>query len=130
LREKAVEAPARSNDLAMVGNGGGTGWHRPALRAGEVRTAIYATFRWALGWSAKPSPTMKCTIPYISPYVCLFVSQFSFRVAVELSLKALKMRENKDREDEMGIGILGLAFGVYATIWVIVIVGSRFFGPR
>jgi hypothetical protein len=30
----------------------------------------------------------------------------------------------------MGIGILGLAFVVYATIWFVVIVGSRFFGPR
>jgi hypothetical protein len=73
---------------------------------------------------------MKCTIAYISPYVCLFVSQFAFQVAVELSLKAPNMRENKDREDEMGIGILGVAFVVYATIWAIVIVGARFFGPR
>ena len=30
----------------------------------------------------------------------------------------------------MGIGILGLAFGVYAAIWLTVIVGSQFFGPR
>jgi hypothetical protein len=30
----------------------------------------------------------------------------------------------------MGIEILILAFGVYATIWLFVIVGSQFFGPR
>jgi uncharacterized membrane protein len=52
------------------------------------------------------------------------------QAVVESVVKAPKIRESKDREDEMGIGILGLAFGVYATIWVIVIVGSRFFGPR
>ena len=73
---------------------------------------------------------MKCTIPYISPYVCLFVPQFAFQVAVEFSLKSPKMRENEDREDAMGIGILGLAFVVYVTIWVVILAGSRFFGPR
>jgi len=30
----------------------------------------------------------------------------------------------------MGIEILGVAFVVYATIWLIIIVGSQFFGPR
>jgi len=30
----------------------------------------------------------------------------------------------------MGIGILGLAVVVYAGIWLVVIVGSQFFGPR
>jgi hypothetical protein len=30
----------------------------------------------------------------------------------------------------MGIGILVLAAGVLAAIWLIVIVGSQFFGPR
>ena len=30
----------------------------------------------------------------------------------------------------MGIEILALAFGVYATIWLVIIVGSQFFGPR
>jgi hypothetical protein len=30
----------------------------------------------------------------------------------------------------MGIEILILAFGVYATIWLVVILGSQFFGPR
>jgi hypothetical protein len=30
----------------------------------------------------------------------------------------------------MGIEILALAFGVYAAIWLTVIVGSKFFGPR
>jgi hypothetical protein len=30
----------------------------------------------------------------------------------------------------MGIELLGVAFVVYATIWFIVIMGSRFFGPR
>jgi hypothetical protein len=30
----------------------------------------------------------------------------------------------------MGIGILGVAFGVYAAIWLVVIVGSQFFGPK
>jgi hypothetical protein len=30
----------------------------------------------------------------------------------------------------MGIGILLLAAGVLAAIWLVVIVGSQFFGPR
>ena len=30
----------------------------------------------------------------------------------------------------MGIEILVLAFGVYASIWFVVIAGSQFFGPR
>jgi hypothetical protein len=30
----------------------------------------------------------------------------------------------------MGIGILVLAVGVLAAIWLVVIVGSQFFGPR
>ena len=30
----------------------------------------------------------------------------------------------------MGIGILGVAFVVYAGIWLVIIVGSQFFGPR
>jgi hypothetical protein len=30
----------------------------------------------------------------------------------------------------MGIGILVVAAGVLAAIWLIVIVGSQFFGPR
>jgi hypothetical protein len=30
----------------------------------------------------------------------------------------------------MGIGILGVAFGIYAAIWLVVIVGSQFFGPK
>jgi hypothetical protein len=30
----------------------------------------------------------------------------------------------------MGIGILAVAFGVYAAIWLVIIVGSQFFGPR
>jgi hypothetical protein len=30
----------------------------------------------------------------------------------------------------MGIGILVLAAGVLAAIWLVVIVGSQFFGPR
>jgi len=30
----------------------------------------------------------------------------------------------------MGIEILAVAFAVYATLWLIVIVGSQFFGPR
>jgi hypothetical protein len=30
----------------------------------------------------------------------------------------------------MGIGILGAAVGIYAAIWLVVIVGSQFFGPR
>ncbi len=30
----------------------------------------------------------------------------------------------------MGIGILAAAGGVYAAIWLVVIVGSQFFGPR
>jgi hypothetical protein len=30
----------------------------------------------------------------------------------------------------MGIEILALAFGAYAAIWLTVIVGSKFFGPR
>jgi hypothetical protein len=34
------------------------------------------------------------------------------------------------REDAMGIEVLVLAFGVYATIWLVVLVGSQFFGPR
>ena len=33
-------------------------------------------------------------------------------------------------EDEMGIELLLLAFGVYAAIWLAVIAGSQFFGPR
>jgi hypothetical protein len=30
----------------------------------------------------------------------------------------------------MGIGILGLAFGVYAATWLVIILGSQFFGSR
>jgi hypothetical protein len=30
----------------------------------------------------------------------------------------------------MGIGLLGVAVAVYAAIWLVVIVGSQFFGPR
>jgi hypothetical protein len=30
----------------------------------------------------------------------------------------------------MGIGILAVAFGVYAVLWLIIIVGSQFFGPK
>ncbi len=30
----------------------------------------------------------------------------------------------------MGIEVLLLAFGVYAAIWVAVLAGSQFFGPR
>ncbi len=30
----------------------------------------------------------------------------------------------------MGIELLGVAFGIYAAIWFVVIVGSQFFGPR
>lgn len=30
----------------------------------------------------------------------------------------------------MGIEILALAAGVYAVIWLAVLMGSRFFGPR
>ena len=30
----------------------------------------------------------------------------------------------------MGIELLLIAFGVYAVIWAVVLVGSRFFGPR
>ena len=30
----------------------------------------------------------------------------------------------------MGIEVLLIAFGVYAAIWLTVIVGSQFFGPR
>jgi hypothetical protein len=30
----------------------------------------------------------------------------------------------------MGISVLALAFGVYAAIWFVIIVGSQFFGPR
>jgi hypothetical protein len=33
-------------------------------------------------------------------------------------------------EDEMGIEILLLAFGVYAAIWLVVIAGSPFFASR
>ena len=30
----------------------------------------------------------------------------------------------------MGIGILFLAFGIYAAIWFVIIMGSQFFGSR
>ena len=30
----------------------------------------------------------------------------------------------------MGLSLLVLAFGVYATIWLVVLWGSRYFGPR
>ncbi len=30
----------------------------------------------------------------------------------------------------MGIEILALALGVYAATWLVVIAGSKFFGPR
>jgi len=30
----------------------------------------------------------------------------------------------------MGINLLILAFGVYAAIWLVVLTGSRYFGPR
>jgi hypothetical protein len=30
----------------------------------------------------------------------------------------------------MGIEILALAFGVYAAIWLVVIAGSKYFGPQ
>ena len=30
----------------------------------------------------------------------------------------------------MGIEVLLVAFGAYAAIWVTVLVGSQFFGPR
>jgi hypothetical protein len=30
----------------------------------------------------------------------------------------------------MGLNLLVLAFGVYATIWLVVLWGSRYFGPR
>lgn len=30
----------------------------------------------------------------------------------------------------MGIEVLLLAFGVYATIWLLVLWGARYFGPR
>jgi hypothetical protein len=33
-------------------------------------------------------------------------------------------------EDVMGVEILLLAFGVYASFWLAVILGSQFFGPR
>ncbi len=33
-------------------------------------------------------------------------------------------------EAVMGIEVLVLAFGIYAVIWVAVLAGSRFFGPR
>jgi hypothetical protein len=42
----------------------------------------------------------------------------------------IKIRKKPIWEDEMGIEILGVAVGVYATIWLIVITGSQFFGPR
>jgi hypothetical protein len=49
----------------------------------------------------------------------------------------VKSHRNRDKiascplgEDEMGIEILLLAFGVYAAIWLAVIAGSQFFGPR
>ncbi len=34
------------------------------------------------------------------------------------------------REAGMGIELLLLAVGVYAAIWLAVLVGSQFFGPR
>jgi hypothetical protein len=40
------------------------------------------------------------------------------------------MAKNSYWEDGMGIGILGIAFGVYAALWLIIIVGSQFFGPK
>jgi hypothetical protein len=30
----------------------------------------------------------------------------------------------------MGIEILAVAFGVYAATWLVVLVGSKFFGPH
>jgi len=30
----------------------------------------------------------------------------------------------------MGIEILAVAFGIYAVTWLIVLAGSKFFGPR
>jgi hypothetical protein len=30
----------------------------------------------------------------------------------------------------MGIGILGVGVAIYALLWLIIIVGSQFFGPR
>jgi hypothetical protein len=39
-------------------------------------------------------------------------------------------RHGQSGEDEMGIEVLLLAFGVYATIWLLVLWGSRYFGPR
>jgi hypothetical protein len=51
------------------------------------------------------------------------------RLLAESANKA-KIRTKPIREDEMGIEILLLAFGVYAAIWLAVLVGSQFFGPR
>ena len=44
----------------------------------------------------------------------------------------LRWTNNKKTAGEaaMGIEILALAAGVYAATWVVVLVGSRFFGPR
>ena len=42
----------------------------------------------------------------------------------------LRCRQNNAGEGAMGIGILGLAVAVYAGIWLVIIVGSQFFGPR
>jgi hypothetical protein len=46
------------------------------------------------------------------------------------TIGVIKSRATGKREDGMGIEILAIAAATLAVVWIIVLWGSRYFGPR